>query len=257
MHYYKFNIGDYIAHTSYLDPIEDIAYRRMMDWSYLNESPLPEDVKEVARLIKMRDHVEAIKAVVSDFWTLSDRGWVQARIEHEIASYKSKEEKARSSANARWNKEVSKTKGSVDANALRTQCDGNAMAMLNTKHKTINTKQLNTKQLNTLPAPVGAGVLDALFDQFYEAYPKKVGRQEAVKAWGKLKPNVAMTQMLIADIADRIERGAWSLDERQYIPGPAPYLNGRKWTDDVIPRNGKSGDTDYAEIAKMDMEVWK
>ncbi|MCP4984979.1 MAG: YdaU family protein, partial [Colwellia sp.] len=47
MHYYQFNIGDYTSHTSHLDPLEDIAYRRMLDWVYLHESPLPLSVKQI------------------------------------------------------------------------------------------------------------------------------------------------------------------------------------------------------------------
>ena len=34
MIYYPFHIGDYIAHTAHLDPIEDCAYRRLLDAYY-------------------------------------------------------------------------------------------------------------------------------------------------------------------------------------------------------------------------------
>ena len=58
MHYYQFNIGDYASHTQHLDEIEDVAYRRMLDYCYLNEIGLPKSVDEVARLIRMRTHSE-------------------------------------------------------------------------------------------------------------------------------------------------------------------------------------------------------
>ena len=49
MNYYPFHIGDYIAHTAHLDPIEDCAYRRLLDAYYLIEGPLPADVAACAR----------------------------------------------------------------------------------------------------------------------------------------------------------------------------------------------------------------
>lgn len=67
MHYYQFNIGDYASHTAHLDPIEDIAYRRMLDWCYTHEVSLPEDVESIARLIRMRDHGSAIRDVLNEF----------------------------------------------------------------------------------------------------------------------------------------------------------------------------------------------
>ena len=35
MNYYPFHVGDYIAHTAHLHPLEDIAYRRMLDLYYM------------------------------------------------------------------------------------------------------------------------------------------------------------------------------------------------------------------------------
>jgi uncharacterized protein YdaU (DUF1376 family) len=41
VNFYSFHIGDYAAHTRHLTPIEDIAYRRMLDLYYTSEKPLP------------------------------------------------------------------------------------------------------------------------------------------------------------------------------------------------------------------------
>jgi hypothetical protein len=56
MHFYSFNIGDYISHTRHLTVIEDCAYRRLLDLYYLHEQPLNECSTTVARAINMRDH---------------------------------------------------------------------------------------------------------------------------------------------------------------------------------------------------------
>ncbi len=118
MHHYPFHVGDYAGHTQHLDDLEDLAYRRMLDFIYLNETNLPESVDEIARLIRMRTHCERIAIVLREFFTLENSEWINKRASIEIAKYQAKSEKAKGSANKRW--------GKADANAMPTQCEGNA-----------------------------------------------------------------------------------------------------------------------------------
>ena len=147
MHYYRFNIGDYHSHTSHLDPLEDIAYRRMIDWCYLHEKQLPKDIDEIARLIRMRTHNECIAVVMREFFTLQSDGYFSQRIEDEIVAYKAKSNKAKESAKARWhNKGVSD-----DANALRTKSERNANHKpITNNHKPITINQVKTKDITDL-----------------------------------------------------------------------------------------------------------
>lgn len=140
MHYYQFNIGDYKSHTDHLDLLEDLAFRRMIDWSYLHESPLPLDINEIAKKILMRTHTESIAYVLNEFFTKSDSGYINNRIKKEVEAFKAKSDKARKSAEARWSK--NKPQSDSNANASETQNDSNA------KHKPLNTKQetLNINQ---------------------------------------------------------------------------------------------------------------
>ena len=94
MHYYQFNIGDYQSHTAHLDPLEDVAYRRMLDWCYLHEKPLPLDVKDIARVVRLRDHTEVISAVLGEFFSRYGEGWACDRVLDEIQQYKKKIEQA-------------------------------------------------------------------------------------------------------------------------------------------------------------------
>ena len=94
MHYYQFNIGDYQSHTNHLDPLEDLAYRRMLDWCYLHEKPLPLDANEIARIIRLRDHATIIRDVLNEFFSLYEEGWVCDRVLTEIQHYKAKIEQA-------------------------------------------------------------------------------------------------------------------------------------------------------------------
>jgi len=116
MHYYQFNIGDYQSHTAHLTEIEDLAYRRMLDWCYLHEKALPIDPDDVARLVRMRLHSESIASVLREYFECREEGWIHLRVIQEILKVGIKSEKASESAKARWGK-------AKDANALQPQSD--------------------------------------------------------------------------------------------------------------------------------------
>jgi uncharacterized protein YdaU (DUF1376 family) len=130
MHYYQFNIGDYKSHTEHLSEMEDLTYRRLLDWYYLHETPIPLDLNETARQIRMRSHNDCITIVLQEYFDRTDDGWIHHRANKEIAKTGEKSEKASASAKARWNK-------AKDANALPTQSESNATH--NTLHITQDT----------------------------------------------------------------------------------------------------------------------
>ena len=94
MHYYQFNIGDYLSHTKHLDLMEDLAYRRLLDLYYLHERPLNSGIASVARQIGMRDHENEVKSVLEEFFHLSDDGWINHRADKEIKHFHGKIDQA-------------------------------------------------------------------------------------------------------------------------------------------------------------------
>lgn len=70
------------------------------------------------------------------------------------------------------------------------------------------------------------------FDAFWSAYPRKVAKQAALKAWSKLNPGPELLAAILAAI-ERHKRDvpAWRSGDVQYIPHPATWLNGRRWED--------------------------
>lgn len=136
MHYYQFNIGDYKSHTEHLSELEDLAYRRMLDWYYLHETPLPLETSEIARQIRMRTHTDCIAVVLQDFFIRTETGWANHRADQEIAKAGEKSSKASESAKARWSKQK-------DANAMRTHSESNATQ--DTIPNTQDTEHKNTK----------------------------------------------------------------------------------------------------------------
>lgn len=146
MHYYQFNLGDYARDTQHLDDMEDLAYRRMLDLYYLKESPLPRNVEQIARLIRMRSHTESISNVLQEFFVCEKDGYHNAGADKVLQRTYAKSDAARKAAEKRWNK----SNELEDANALRSDSEGNASGMLPktqdprpiTQHKENSEKQV-------------------------------------------------------------------------------------------------------------------
>jgi hypothetical protein len=67
------------------------------------------------------------------------------------------------------------------------------------------------------------------FEDFWYKYPKKVGKQEAIKAWKKAKPDILQ---VIDALNWQISSKQWQADNGKYIPNPATYLNQGRWEDE-------------------------
>ena len=123
MKYYEHHLGDYLRDTMHLTLIEDGAYRRLIDAYYSREAPLPKSLATIYRLIRAESKRDkaAIQNVLKEFFVASQDGYRHVRCDQEIARYLEKQAKARGSANARW------SNNGRNADAMRTQCVGNAL----------------------------------------------------------------------------------------------------------------------------------
>lgn len=84
------------------------------------------------------------------------------------------------------------------------------------------------------------------FELFWEAYPRKVGKQKAQEAFGKITISV---DILLAALEDQKRTPQWTKDGGQYIPHPATWLNQARWEDEVqIADDRQTRDLDDAEI---------
>jgi hypothetical protein len=70
------------------------------------------------------------------------------------------------------------------------------------------------------------------FDLFWKAYPKKVGKKDAMKAFAKAKDLPPITD-LIAEVELQSRSVEWQKDGGQFIPHPATWLNRGGWLDEV------------------------
>jgi len=70
------------------------------------------------------------------------------------------------------------------------------------------------------------------FPSFYAAYPRKIGKKAALKAWVTLAPDQALQTTILGALAAQRPH----LDKREngkYIPHPATWLNQGRWEDEI------------------------
>lgn len=72
-----------------------------------------------------------------------------------------------------------------------------------------------------------------LFDLFWEKYPKKVGKGEALRSWSKLRPSRELAERIIASVIAHFVDSQWVRDGGRFIPNPSTFLNQGRYDDEV------------------------
>lgn len=67
------------------------------------------------------------------------------------------------------------------------------------------------------------------FDTFWNAYPKKVAKEQARKAWIKSKPDLSV----IIPLLDKF-KASKQWQDKQYIPNPDTFIRNKRWEDEVV-----------------------
>jgi hypothetical protein len=70
------------------------------------------------------------------------------------------------------------------------------------------------------------------FEAFWNAYPRKVAKQAALKAWTRLQPDGSLKAEVQKALARAKRTRQWTRDGGEYIPHPATWLNNRRWEDE-------------------------
>jgi hypothetical protein len=92
----------------------------------------------------------------------------------------------------------------------------------------IEQNRIDEIRLDKKIKPLRSNDLDDGFEEFWQAYPKKVGKEAARKSWGKYKPNL---ELVLHTLEWQIESDQWRRNDGQFIPNPATYLNQGRWQD--------------------------
>ena len=89
-------------------------------------------------------------------------------------------------------------------------------------------------------SPSASEAADDGFPTFWEQYPKKVAKPQAMKAWKRIRPAGQVLADLVAGLEQQKASGEWQKDGGQFIPHPATWLNARRWEDEVTPAGNQT-----------------
>ncbi|WP_273702683.1 DUF4373 domain-containing protein [Thermoanaerobacter sp. A7A] len=83
-------------------------------------------------------------------------------------------------------------------------------------------------------------LVERRFDEFWAAYPKKVGKKAAWAAWKKVKPDAELFDKIMTAISKAKATEQWQRENGRFIPNPTTWLNQGRWDDEYEegPING-------------------
>ena len=191
MHYYQFNIGDFSLHTNHLTLEEEAVYRRLLDFYYDTELPIPTKTQPVIRRLRLGCYEPTVDVILHEFFVKESDGWHNLRADIEIADYHAKGKTAREngSKGGRPKKNSgSKTQSVILANPEITQPKPkHKLLTKNNKPITIKKKGFSKPTITELVDAFAGKVTDSghqagLFLCHYESNGWKVGKN-SMKSW--------------------------------------------------------------------------
>ncbi len=247
-------VADYLKGTRHLSTEEHGAYLLLLMTAWTSDGALPADDDRLRRLTGMDPKSwKASRGVLLEFFTRDGDTWRHKRVDAEMDRARdiSAERSAagKRGAAARW--------GSHDGN-----CHSPANSKRMAKPLT-NGKQTDAPSPSHTPIeePDGSSLspkppLPDQFDAFWKAYPRRVGKEAARKAWAAcIKRGVQPWHM--------IEGAQWLSDhppdDPQFIPHPSTWLNQGRYDDErtlngnrPMARNGSPTDRQYRRSIGME-----
>ena len=237
MNHSPHHIGDFNNATRHLTRVERSLYRDLIELYYDTEQPLISDVQKLARrIICDESDLGSLREVLNEFFVLHENGFHNDRCDRELAKYHGLLEQA---------SRAGKASAQQRANRKATPVE-----------RPLEFCSTNQNQEPRTNIPVVPKRDDGLFDRFYESYPRQTAKQNARKAWDKLRltaddPRIdAMRHGLAVAKQSR----QWLEEKGRYVPHAATWLNGQRWTDEmpaanVIPIGGMETVTQSAKVA--------
>ena len=72
-----------------------------------------------------------------------------------------------------------------------------------------------------------------LFEQFWAAFPRRVGKQDCLRIYRKLQPNQELQDRILRAVREQSTSDQWTKDNGQFIPLPKTWLNRGSWDDSL------------------------
>jgi hypothetical protein len=71
------------------------------------------------------------------------------------------------------------------------------------------------------------------FAEFWDSYPRKVAKQDAMKAWNRAALQNGDFERVMLALHTANKSDGWMRDGGKFVPHPATWINGRRWDDEL------------------------
>lgn len=162
---------------------------------------------------------------------------MKAQIDRDQESYDKKVSAGKEGGDAKAKASTSKQSLADASTEKQTLADASTaeqnLAPFKIKNKN-KTKEQDQEQDQDGEPVTRASALDRRFAAFWSAYPKKVGKQDALRAFARLKVSEDQLAAMLAAIEQQRASPQWAKDGGQYIPNPATWLRQGRWEDEPL-----------------------
>jgi len=244
MHYYKFNIAGWTLSTSHLSLVEEAIYFRLINYYYDTEKPIPKETHSVFRRLRLGNDSDIANTILDEFFTLTDKGWVQSRCEENLKEYRktTKKNKLNGAKGGRPSKNAASSVSQNKPTGLDSVSQNNPNYKLLTTNYKLETNNQHKES----------------FKDFWGLYPKKQGKAQAEKSWLKIKPDQTLLNTIFNNVQKFKSSNEWLKDNGQFIPNASTWLNQERWSDELNyggatnERNQFRGNTKETPLERME-----
>lgn len=165
-----------------------------------------------------------------------------------VASAPKRKQAAKKAARARWERKYGSMRGASKGNADFKK--GNAPFPDPFPDPfPVPDPVPDPKNKDSSPRPKKPDAESDRFDEFYKAYPRKVGKTPARKAWNKIKPSER--DAIFTALESQIKARHLRTDEPDYIPHPATWLNQRRWEDEIKTAGQRASPMSITTVTRL------
>jgi len=193
-------VSDYLADTAHLTAQQHGAYLLLLMNYWQKGKPLDNTNERLQYVARMTgEEWEANKDILAEFFWIDGDTWSHTRIDNDLEKVREKSEKASKAGQRSF---------SVRSTGVEHS--------FNHKDKDKEEDKDNIKEG---------------FDEFWEIYPRKAGKQEARKVFQR-----ALSNATLAEILEGARRYAADPNRQpQFTAHPATWLNQGRWSDEPLP----------------------
>ena len=200
MHYFQFEIKEWVSNTAHLSLEEEAIYLRLVNFYYDSEKPIPSDIEMISRKLRIAN-IQMTYAILHEFFTECESGFIHDRCNLEIAKYHAKSEQASRAGKASAEKRFNSRSTAVQP-------------IINQESLIINHKSIIKKQTKALPTP--AGVSSDLWDDFL-IYRKRLKAPVTDRVLARLIKEANLAKMPLDQVLETIIFKGWRSFEASWI----------------------------------------